>query len=193
MKKIFLFIIIFSSISFAQSIIDSYSESNYNTQLNLYSGGVIRIGQSFTGNGKAIISAKFYCSKSGEPSGSVYAKIFEHSGTYGSSSIAMGAELVTSNPITASSISTSFELVTFTFSTPYMLTNGTKYVILVEYDNSDSNNRIMVGYDDSSPTHSGNLCVYFTTWSAISTSDLIFYTYSESVATTFIPIITFIE
>jgi hypothetical protein len=194
MKKIFLFIIIFSSISFAQ-VIDVYPENYYSWGVGLDGYNITRVGQSFTASsGIELKSAKFYLLKVGSPSGNIYAKLYTHTGSYGYSSTDYG-ELSASDPVPANSISsTTRQLITFSFPTPYTLTNGTHYVIGLEWSNIDGSASISVGTDDSFPTHSGNEC-YVSEGVRYSTqySDLIFYVSNEAVGTTFIPIITFIE
>jgi hypothetical protein len=194
MKRLFLIVFFITGSIFAQ-IIDSYSESNYSAGAGypLYSSES-RIGQSFSNSGTNILrSAKFYLLRSGVLNGSVYAKLYAHSGTYGTSSVGTGTALATSDAIPASSISTSIGLISFGFSTSYTLINGVKYVISVEYTGGDGGNYLVVGVDESSPTHSGNASYYTGGWNAVSDKDCIFYVSTEAVATTFVPIITFIE
>ena len=53
-------------------------------------------GQSFTGNGGTLDSCVFELGKSGSPTGNAVAKIYNHTGTYGTSSKPTGAALATS-------------------------------------------------------------------------------------------------
>jgi PKD repeat protein len=156
--------------------IDSYSETNRDNygQLDANMRGW---GQAFTGNGASVTSAKFYLQKSGSPTGSAYAKIYAITGTFGSTAKPTGAALATSDAVTVSTIPTSYGLVQFNFSTPYKTTNGTRYIITVEYTGGSSANFIRVGADGSSPTHAGNLSYNWSgTWSPLN-YDLSFYVY----------------
>ena len=91
------------------TIIDSYSESNYVTAGYGMSPLGYGVGQSFTGDGKTLSSVKFYARKVGSPTGNIYAKIFAHSGTYGTSSVPTGTELAVSGAVDVTTISTSME------------------------------------------------------------------------------------
>jgi hypothetical protein len=193
MRKLFIIIFFISGFTFAQ-IIDSYSESNRSIGYDfLLNHNTTRVGQSFTSNGtNTLRSAKFYLLKVGAPSGSVYAKLYTHSGTYGTSSIGTGNALATSDPVSTSLISTSMELITFNFSTSYTLNSGV-YILSVEYANGNPSDYIGVGQDASESSHSGNMSYYGADWNVLPYNDCIFYASTQAVGTTFIPIITFIE
>jgi hypothetical protein len=166
-------------------VIDSYSESNRDSayDLVLSAGFFGAVGQSFTANGSAAASCKFFLAKVGSPTGNIVAKIYAHSGTFGTSSIPTGAALATSNAVAASVLTTSFALVEFTFSSPPTLTNGTKYVVVVEEAvGSTSSHYIRVGSDASSPTHDGNAAGYNgSTWVS-GTEDIVFYVESSNAS-----------
>jgi len=140
-------------------LIDSYSESNQDASSNIYSAQP-NVGQSFTASlaGK-LSSCKAYLRKSGSPTGNIVAKLYAHTGTYGTSSLPTGDPLATSDNVDVSTLSTSFELVTFTFSgaEQYDLVNGTYYCIQLQYSGGDADNCAQWGQDGSSPSHSGNL------------------------------------
>lgn len=140
------------------TIVDSYSETNKDTGVYEYSPG--KIGQSFTGVAGNITSCKFYLQKVGSPTHNLYAVLYAHSGTFGTSSVPTGAALATSDAVDASSLPASFGLVTFTFSSTYAMSAATKYVISLEPDGGDVSNQMQVGTDGSSPSHAGNECSY---------------------------------
>ncbi len=191
MKKIFLLMIVFTSISFTQTLIDSYSDLELLGVL--YYSGIRSRAQSFTGIDAKLGSAKFYLSKTGSPTGKMCAELFAHTGTYGTSSKPTGDPLAISDSLEMSSVGTDTSLVTFTFSTPYQLVNGTYYVIAISAAGGDSeSNWILVGYRNTNETHSGNYSSRTaTTWTANSGADLCFYLYTPG--TTFTPQIIFIE
>jgi hypothetical protein len=160
---------------------DSYSESNQSGtySLNNTSKG---FGQAFTAVGGNLKSAKFYLSKSASPTGNAVAKLYNHAGTYGTSSVPTGAAIATSDNFDVSTLTGSLQLITFTFSgtTPPYLVGSERYVITIEYSGGSATNIVNVGNDTSSPTHGGNAANQdFGTgnWSA-QAEDLIFYVYT---------------
>lgn len=168
-------------------LIDSYSEANADSgEGSLQFGGTLKLGQSFTGNGRVLDSAKFYIRKAGSPPGTIVAEVYAHSGTFGTSSIGTGSPLAVSDAITATDLPSSLGLVEFVFSGANRITlaDGTHYVVMVSYSDAGSNgsNNIRIVWDESSPTHNGNFVYYSvgTSWGANSTRDLPFYVYIDS-------------
>jgi len=162
-------------------IIDSYSESNFSGPGYLYDE-YIKAGQSFTGDGGVLDSAIFYLLIAGSPTGYAYAKIYAHTGTFGTSSLPTGNALAVSDGVDVSGISNvAYELTTFNFkgANKITLTNGTKYVVTLEYENGDASNYLMYGQDGTSPTHAGNKCYYDGSWHSLSSYDLCFYVYAS--------------
>ncbi|HUV84164.1 MAG TPA: hypothetical protein VMV86_00560 [Methanosarcinales archaeon] len=160
-------------------IADSYSESNYSTQL-YYCSGTEKGSQSFTGKAGNLVSCKWYLRKYGSPTGNIVAKLYAHSGTYGVSSIPTGEPLATSNTIDITTLSTSLQLTTFSFegAEQYLLVNGTYYCLVIEFSGGDTYNCLKVGADRTSPTHSGNIADYsYGNWDLYPNYDFIFYVY----------------
>lgn len=162
-------------------VIDSYSETNQNDTDDMYGARTGR-GQSFANTDECYLSsAKFYLSKTGSPPGTLYCRLYAHTGTYGTSSLPTGSVLDQSS-MSASSLGTSFALVTFNFTGGYILQPNTKYCISLYYNEggSDASNKVNVGADTTSPTHGGN---YFFDngggWTT-STADGCFYVYGET-------------
>lgn len=147
-------------------LIDSYSESNANSSVLLGNGGnnsgYFYLGQTFinTSTNQMIISTcKFYLKKSNSPTGYIVAKVWAHTGTFGIDGKPTGTPLATSDEIDASTISSSYQLVTFTFSgiNKTILSPNTYYCLGIFYSiNDDITNRITLGIDTSSPSHDGN-------------------------------------
>ena len=162
--------------------IDYYSESHQTTYWGLYSGYYAGAGQSFTGDGSNIATVKFNLTKVGTPPGTMVAKLYSHSGTWGSTGIG-NTLLATSNTVTAITPPDypTFALVTFTFASPYTTVNGTHYVVQIEYTDvgSDGSNKIRVGYDDVTLTHAGNMTTTNGGWTYYSAQDLCFYVISN--------------
>lgn len=179
-------------------IIDSYSETNQSSQggvRNGYSGD----GQSFACgvSGYNLTSVKFYVKKTGSPTGNYYAELYAHTGTYGTSSQPTGSPLATSDTLDVSALTTSFQLKELTFSgaQQYALVNGTKYFIAIRYTGGDASNYLLVGGDDTSPTHGGNRdwLTDPSTWNVASGVDVCFYVYGDlAVIPTSIGIGTFL-
>lgn len=160
------------------SVIDTYATSNRDGDWGLLAGVRIGTGQSFVGTGEIISNAQFLLSKTGSPTGNATAKIYAHSGTYGTSSIPTGSALATSDNFDISTLNTTPTLETLSFSgaNQITLTNGTNYVLTIEWNGGDASNLLSVGRDTSSPTHGGNSSTQAAggSWSASSGTDNIF-------------------
>ncbi len=156
-------------------VTDSYSETGQDSDEQLYSGGNTAVGQSITGDGRALMSATFYLRKVGSPTGDMVAKLYAHSGTFGTSSVPDGDPLATSAVIAASRLGVSYALTTFVFDGSVSLDSGVYYVIVLEYAHGDASNRVEAGYDASAPSHGGNKSDYSGSWAAAAGEDLCFY------------------
>lgn len=158
------------------TVADSYSEANQSSESGL-SGSYTSIGQSFTGTADDIFSCKFYLKKTSSPTGNIVAKLYAHTGVYGTNGVPTGPALATSETVNASTIGTSFALQAFNFSTSeqYTMVAGTKYCIVLEW--TPTGGTIILGSDNSTPTHGGNLVEYNGSWTANSGVDVCFYVY----------------
>ena len=79
--------------------------------------------------------------KNGSPTGNLYAKIYAetHATAYGTDSLPTGTALATSDAFDGSTLSSVYrEAVYFTFSSPYTTSNGTKYVVVIDYAGTSS-------------------------------------------------------
>lgn len=173
------------------TILDSYAETNVNDETNLeITGAFDAVGQSFTtpndGISYSLNSCKFYLKYSSAPTGNLVAKLFAHTGTYGSGGVATGTALATSATVDSSTLGASMSLITFTFDGSYTLSPNTNYVIAV--DGASITGTVKVGSDSTSPTHSGNGMYYAGSWTA-DTRDVSFYVYGTATAS-FIPKVT---
>lgn len=165
----------------SDEIIDSYSETNQDSDflVGRDSDAVLVAGQSFTGDGNDTEIATAYIKKVGSPNVNIVAKIFAHTGVFGTSSLPTGSVLATSNTVSTSTLTTSYQLIEFTFDTPYTTINGTKYCVIFEYNEfsaTGNSDYIAFGADSSSPSHGGNL-IYWqpVAYLADNTKDLCFY------------------
>ena len=156
--------------------------------IELYLGTKIGVSQSFVGDGNVIHKGVFNLRKYGAPTGNITAKIYAHSGTYGTSSIPTGAALATSTTVDITTLATTNALYNFYFTVAngITLTNGTNYTISLEYSGGDASNYLVVDHDESSPSHGGNLATLTgATWTEDSGKDAIFYVHTGAYNTTY--------
>jgi hypothetical protein len=168
-------------------VMDTYAFSNIDSDEDLDDTNS-KVGQSITGDGGIPTSVQVHLKKTGSPTGKIRAKIYAHSGVFGTSSVPTGTALATSEPIEASGLTTSYVATTFRFEETNKLpasrletVSATKYVMTIEYDDGTSVNYISVGADSSTPSHGGNVSRYTTAWAAVSGSDLAFIVNREGV------------
>ena len=160
---------------------DSYATTNQDVGFLLGGAYETAHGQSFTGNGGRLAVGTFYIYKSGTPGGTVSAKLYEHTGTFGTSSLPTGSPIATSNTIDVTSLG-SWATVNFTFSTAPTITASTKYCIVVDYSGGDASNYLSVGADGSSPSHGGNKVTWTgSAWAYDTAYDIIFYVYTGAI------------
>ena len=167
-------------------LIDSYSESNYSTLEGIYGGSVEGYAQSFTGVAKKITSCKFYLTKTSSPTGNIVAKLYAHTGTFGTSSKPTGSALAVSDNVdiaTVSSVTIDLHEFTFSGANQYLMSASTKYCIAIEFTGGDSSNKLYAGTDTSSPTADGNSAYLFSSdWYESGSEDMCFYVYGEAAA-----------
>lgn len=163
----------------AETLADSYSESNRSADYYLDDYDGVAIGQAFSPSVSGpLTSCKWYLRKEGSPTGSATARIYASTGSAGARK-PTGSPLATSTAIDVSTLSTSQALITFTFSTPYTVTAGTWYIVTFHCPSIADPNFVCVGYDDTSPSHSGNASNTYdgSTWVTYSGEDFCFYVY----------------
>ena len=140
------------------------------------------IAQSFTCTTETTLdSCKFILSKTLIPTGNAYAKLYAHSGTYGTDSIPTGDALATSDAFDVSSLDGTPTLTTFSFTSGdrRRLDTTTYYCITIEYEDGDAANYVNVGIDDVTLSASGNSASYTTLWTADAAIDVCFYVYGS--------------
>ena len=170
-------------ISGSTTLVDSYSESNWNAIGTWGPGATTGSGESFTAIGGTLDSAKFYLRAHGSPTGMAYAKLYAHSGTYGVSSLPTGSPLAISQGVDVSTLSSSFALVVFQFDNSVTLTNGTAYCIVVEHTGTSSTSYLESGYDSSGGHPGGNAMYRWGTGSwNVDSGDDVFYVYEDLLA-----------
>jgi len=164
------------------TIVDGwYDLFKVDAQWTIY-GIYTSVSHSFTANGGTLNSCKFIMNKSGSPTGNCYAKIYAHSGTYGTSSVRDGDALATSDAVDVSTLPNIYQtlLITFIFSgaNKITLTDGVYYCVAFYYDGGDASNHPHVRASTDNSCHSGNDANYANTSSA---SDITFYVYKDDV------------
>jgi hypothetical protein len=170
------------------TIIDSYSESNYASVGIIYGGFAAdsKEGQSFTGDGGILSSAKFLLRKNGSPTGNAVVKIYAetHETAFGTDSVPTGSALATSGTYETSNLTTENQLISFPFTGANKITlvDGTYYFVSFEFDGGDIGNRVYIGLDNASPTHNGNTAKYNEAgggWISWDGADNCFYVYKD--------------
>jgi hypothetical protein len=136
-----------------------------------------RVGQSFTPTATETLDHIDFLMYRQTTTGTLYARVYSHSGVYGTSSVP-GTLLATSDGVSYSSIPSGESWVTFNFSgaNRIQLESGTPYVVVVDYSyGRDAQFQYMYAkYDDTYLEHDGNLCIYTGSWTAYSDRDMIF-------------------
>jgi hypothetical protein len=160
-----------------------YSESNRDNDINL-DDTTTAVGQSLNGDGNVLGHCFFHLSKNNSPTGNAVAKLYAHTGTYGTNGTPTGVALATSETVNVANLTTTPTLTKFIFSDDeqYTIGSGTKYFIVIEYTSGTSSNYVKVGYDGSSPTHGGNVATYISSWTDDNTKDLCFYCRTGGIA-----------
>ena len=182
MKKILLFVfLLVTIIGRGQTLIASYSESNYTT--NAYFGTYKMFGETFYNTVQdTLISCKFYINRLGGGTvGSVKASIYATTGTFGTTMIPTGSSLATTDDLAAMSITGTLTLVNFNFTgvNKIILSPGTYYAIVYDGTGYVSGGALNVGLMSPTGTYAGNSVRYNgTTWTS-NTQDLIFYVYAN--------------
>lgn len=171
--------------------VDSYSEANIDGDTtNLRSDQWQQIGQTFTTtSAAALASCKFSLKKLGTPTGTMTAKLYAFTGGYGGSGKPTGAALATSGTVSVSSLTTSYQLITFTFPNPKLTVSAsTHYAILLDANSVTGNasNYVLMGTDTIGPTQGGDY--FFSSDSSTYTSSgtiasLAFYVYGFTAFT----------
>lgn len=163
-------------------VIEDYYTDAPNAYSLLYNGYTYKAtGQSFQATkGGKLTQVTFKFTKGGSPTGNAYAKLYEHSGTYGTSSIGTGEALAVSAAVDISGASAGD--LTFTFPTPYKLTKGGYYVLAIEYTGGDDSNKIHVLQVGTLHSHGGvavRQLAATSAWVAQNNRDTYFIVYSN--------------
>ena len=151
-----------SSFNSNTGVVASVPTSDWSSNVTSLSSATNTIvSQSFTGNGSSISSSQFYLSISGSPTGNAVSKIYNMSGTYGSTGQPTGTALATSGTLDVTTLTGSMALITFNFTGANQITlaNGSHYCVTVEYSGGDASDVVLVGYD-LTDVYSGNYAIF---------------------------------
>jgi len=150
--------------------------SDTGSNFTLGNGTITGQAQSFANgtNAQYLVRAFFQLKKTGSPTGTVTAKLYAHSGTFGTSSVPTGGALATSTAVNLTTLTASYQTVEFTFPTPFELAASTNYTIAVEYSGGSGGNYIDVRGLAGTGTHAGNRSQNTGTWAATAADDLNF-------------------
>lgn len=166
--------------------VDGFNCASNPQTLTLNTSGDYKVGgQSFTGDGGVLANAQFNLYKTSSPTGSIYAKIYAHSGTFGTDSVPTGSPLATSDAVDVSTLGGSAAWVTFTFTgaNKITLTAATRYVVVIDAASIAATGNVLVATDYASTTHPGNMVLYFDAWEADGTYETLFKVHKDTGAT----------
>ena len=162
---------------------------------NILDGTIAAAGQSFNvaTNSYTLDSIAFRLLRVGSPTGTCHVDVYKHAGTYGTSSVGTGSPLAASDTIALSSISTSLNAYTFTFTgtNKIALAAGTNYVFVVAGTANNASNYIRTRIDTATLDHSGNYTFkYSSTWGYQSTSEISYFVVNGTVLPTILSVDT---
>lgn len=163
------------------STIEDYNSVDSGTDYIVGNGTLTGQGQSFANGVVAgwVTRAQFMLKKFGSPTGTVTAKVYSHTGTWGSGGTP-NTLVATSETIDVSKFTTSYLAYEFEFKTQSaatLLAASTNYFITVEYSGGDASNYIQV-QGKAAGTHAGNEANKTGSWTAVAGADLWFAVYT---------------
>lgn len=131
---------------------DSYDETNWDLGSSVANN--VASGQSFIGDGRSLVRARFWMFKAAGTLGNLTATLYAHTGTYGVDGVGTGPPLATSTVKDASTLALPYRWEDFVFDGTFTLAAGTPYVIVVGMTALTAGG-VNIGVD-TTPTHSGN-------------------------------------
>jgi len=142
------------------------------SSLAMYSGATIKMAAAFKYDVDTVItSAKWYLVLTGSPTGTASFKIYNSTGTYGTTAVPTGSALET----TSEQDITSGTYLDQSFTSPFTCSAGVVYFISVEYTSTFSNSsNYLYPYIVSGANNNGNCAYYVSSWSADSGKNLSF-------------------
>ncbi len=140
------------------STMDSYALASVDTDGELSTNwGTDCRGNSFTGNGNKITSITVRLKKVGAPTGNFTVEFYAHQGTYGTNSRpTAAAALAATDNLDRATLTTDFADYKLYLATPLQTVAGTKYCWSAVSLATNHGNHVVIGYDNSTPSHAGN-------------------------------------
>lgn len=171
------------------SIDDSYPDTNQNATQTFGDATTIGVAQSFTGAGNKLRRIQVDLARVGNPTGTINAKIWAHSGVFGTTSVPSGVEPIgVSQPLNVETLGGTLTVTDIDFVNGPTLVAATKYVLALhlgaDYVGS-APDHVIVGTDTTAPSHAGNISTFVAGWVADATRDMIFFLLSETAQITF--------
>ena len=146
--------------------------------------GTEAIAQSFeVSSGNYVLdSCKFKLYKEADDGGNVYVEVYEHTGTFGSTSKPTGTALATSDTINISDLSSSASWVKFSFTGANRITLEGGYYCLAIHCSTGGTDYITCQIDSASTTDPGNFSATSngSTWTTTSSWDILFEIFYEN-------------
>lgn len=143
----------------------------------------LEVGQTFTAVGGKLSTVAFSLQRVGNPAGSMTARLYAHTGTWGSGAPDGLVPLAESEPVLASSLTTGYTWVRFSFPDPYQLTAGTHYVVVLRRDVAyDTSNHVRFAMWQGTLNHPGNnvrLLAPFDSWTVRTDREGLFRVYEN--------------
>ena len=169
------------SFSNSYEIIDSYGKENQNGTRSLGDSGrnAQKNAQCITLSSEEIITkVGIYTKGDSNPVNNCWVEIQGVTGTVGTNAVPNNNIIAKTNEVPASSVSTSFTLVYFTFEEPVVLAAGDYSIV---FNCEEVSTGFMHGGHDNTPSHSGNQAESNSSgsWSMHSSWDNIYYLYGQ--------------
>lgn len=155
---------------------DSGTDSG--TDYAIGDGTITGQAQSFAvlANARFATRVHFRLKKTGTPTGNLVAKVYAHSGVFGTSSVPNGAAVATSVNIDVSKLTTAYQEVEIGFDTQYKMAASTYFCVSLEYTGGSGADYVQV-QGAAAGAHAGNRAQKNGTWAADAGSDLWFAVY----------------
>jgi hypothetical protein len=152
-------------------------------------GGVVRCSQSFRAEAAILDSVSFYLWREAGVSGNVYAKLYTHTGTYGTSSTVLDS-LAVSDAIAATAITIwptkGWVTFYFTGTNKYQFSDTSKFCIQLSSIDVGAGTYSAGSNSGASPNvlcHSGNLAYYTGSWTTYQELDMLHFIYGSTIPT----------
>ena len=159
--------------------IDSYNESNQDSNQKIGNGTTQEAGQSFLGDGTEVTGAEVFIREVGTTTNFASGSIYASTGT-DPNRTPTGLPLATTDVVDMTGLGSTYGLQKFRFGLPFTALSATTYFFVLSYS-QDGSNHIEWGTDTSSPGHtSNNFATFSGSWTAPSTTDGCFHVHSEA-------------